>query len=651
MSDIVHCVIRLSHLRSKAVMFGFVAQLVVLMATPAAAGIDESRKSFADAEIAIAREKPQQARQLIAKLQHYPLVGYLELALALQQLPTATHQTIAAVMRRRGGEPSAFLLRRAWLKKLARERRWDSLLTHHVEDDHKPSACLAAQAKWQLGKLDEAWLDARRLWLTGRSLPDLCDPLLDAWRDAGQLSGQLAWDRAKLAMARNEVKLANHLRRYASRNHTVLLDRWVSLHSQPSQLSEFVRTADVTNADVAHVIVAVFKRAARRDAMLAKELLANLSSKRLAASVMGQLRDRLSLALADSGDDEAVSWLKYASSPDALTAQAVNALREGRHDTVLRAIKAMGAQQAQRERWRYWRANALAGMGRDDQAGKALHALASERSYYGFLAADQVHKPYSLGHSTLVSPPTRLDALGNDIRLRRTREWLALRRSIDARREWHALLNSLDTDGQRDAAILANSWGWHEGGIRAAAKAAAWDDLDIRFPMAHRTEVNRAATQSKLSASRVYAIIRQESAFMHDIRSSAGALGLMQLMPSTARQVARKAGRAKPNHAAILNPRNNLLLGSLYLARLQSRYDGNAVLATAAYNAGPSRVRRWRQMPRAMASKDWIEMIPFRETRRYVRRVLAYQIIYADRLGEKAFRLRDLMMPVKPISD
>ncbi|MFT5173716.1 MAG: soluble lytic murein transglycosylase, partial [Gammaproteobacteria bacterium] len=317
-------------------------------------------------------------------------------------------------------------------------------------------------------------------------------------------------------------------------------------------------------------------------------------------------------------------------------------------DALLKAVDAMGPDQAKRERWRYWRARSLTVLGRNEEAEQALRLLAGERDYYGFLAADQIQQPYVLGHRALASSAARLALLERDQRVLRTREWLALRHSVDARREWIALLGIFEPQQRREAAILANSWQWHEGAIRATAKAAAWDDLNIRFPLAHRADVDTAAVRSQLLASRIYAVARQESAFMRDIRSSAGALGLMQLMPATARQVARKAGQKKPDRRAILKPSNNLLLGSLYLAHLQSLYGGHVVLATAAYNAGPGRVRRWRQIPRTVDSQAWVEAIPFTETRRYVRNVLTNQVIYAAHLGETTLRLHDLMPPVTP---
>ena len=365
---------------------------------------------------------------------------------------------------------------------------------------------------------------------------------------------------------------------------------------------------------------------------------------------MNQLRDQISKALASSSDPKAAQWLKYSTTTATLRAQAINALSTGRHDVILQAIELMDNTQGNRERWRFWRAHSMAALGRNAEAQQALRSLANERSYYGFLAADRVAQPYVLGHRPLVRESSRLKVLKDDARVQRTREWLALNRDVDARREWHALLGDLDTKGRRDAAIVAHSWQWFEGGIRAAAKASAWDDLDVRFPLAFQADVAAAANRSTLPPSRVFAIVRQESAFMRNIRSSVGALGLMQLMPATARQVARRAGQRKPNRAAILEPSNNLLLGSLYLARLQQRYGDHPVLATAAYNAGPGRVRQWRRIPQAMKSRDWIEAIPFKETRRYVRRVLTYQIIYAERLGEKSLRLHDLMPTVNPIS-
>ena len=496
---------------------------------------------------------------------------------------------------------------------------------------------------------EQAWRDARRLWLTGRSLPDLCDPLIAAWRAAGQLSDLLVWQRAKLAMENNQVKLASYLRRYAEDRYAALIDRWIRLRGEPSRLPLLASGAGVASEDSAAVLIDVFKRTTTRNVAMARTILKKLEAKQLPDSVVAILRDQLSKSIADNNDVDAPQWLEFAINPGALRAHAVNALHARNFGALLKAVDAMGSEQAKRERWRYWRARSLAALGRNVEADKALRLLARERSYYGFLAADQIRQPYVLGHRVLDSSAPRLLLLNRDQRVLRTHEWLALGQSADARREWIALVDTLEPQQQREAAILANSWQWHEGAIRAAAKAAAWDDLNIRFPLAHRADVDNAAARSELLASRIYAVARQESAFMQDIRSSAGALGLMQLMPATARQVARTAGQSKPSQQAILKPSNNLLLGSLYLAHLQTLYGGHVVLATAAYNAGPSRVRRWRQIPKTVGSQAWVEAIPFTETRRYVRSVLTNQIIYATHLGENTLRLDDLMPPVTPI--
>lgn len=635
---------------ASAVIKTIVVALLMATACMAKAQSVASREDFIRAEAALSNAKHQQARQLIKKLQHYPLLGYLELELALRELSTTSHEDIDKVMSLHGDLPSAYILRRAWFLKLAHNKRWDLLRTHHVAGDNSVSECLVVHANWKLGYTEQAWIDAQRLWLTGESLPDQCDAIFAAWRKAGRLTDQLVWERAKLAMAARKPKLARYLRRYASAERASLIDHWLSLDEQPSKLPQFVINANQINDDLAHIVIETFSRAAARDIQSAQGIFSRLPKDRLPASTMNRLRDQISKALASSSDRQAAQWLKYSTTTATLRAQAINALSTGQYDVLLQAIELMQDSQGNRERWRYWRAHSMAVLGRSAEAQQALRSLANERSYYGFLAADRVAQRYVLGHRPLVSESSRLQALEDDARVRRTREWLALDRDVDARREWHALLDGLDTQGQRDAAIVAHSWQWFEGGIRAAAKASAWDDLDVRFPLAFQADVVAAAHRSTLPASRVFAIVRQESAFMRNIRSSAGALGLMQLMPATARQVARRAGQRKPNRAAILEPSNNLLLGSLYLAGLQQRYGGHPVLATAAYNAGPGRVRQWRQIPRAVESRDWIEAIPFTETRRYVRRVLAYQIIYAERLGAKRLRLRDLMPTVTPRS-
>jgi len=208
------------------------------------------------------------------------------------------------------------------------------------------------------------------------------------------------------------------------------------------------------------------------------------------------------------------------------------------------------------------------------------------------------------------------------------------------------LLPTLSTIQLTTAALLAHRWEWHNIVIATLAKSSERDDLNLRFPILYKSEITRAARKSGLSQARIYSVIRQESAFRATVRSAAGAWGLMQLLPATARQVARTHRLPYTGIKNLVTPADNLLLGSLYLKKLQNRFDNHPLLASAAFNAGATRVRRWLPANGSMSSEVWIENIPFTETRKYLQRILAYQVIYARRLEYKNINMSDWMPDV-----
>jgi len=621
------------------------------MLAPAAARADaehraQQRHAFLAAERAIAAGHEAKARERMADLDGYPLRPHLELALAGRALHRLPHAQLGALLARHATVPGAGSLRRRWLERLAGEGRWRLLREQRVDDGDTAGACRAAQAAWRTGHEQEAWRRVEALWPTGESLPDACDPVLAAWRAAGRLDDGLAFERAALAMERGNVGLARYLGRYMGPDRRSLLERWMALRAAPGGLAAFAAEGRLHEPARRRVLVHVFARAAARDPDRGRALWDALGPPALPAGLRRELRDLLGTALARAGAPDALEWLRGARAPQALEARAVAALSARAWDELASAVAAMPAGLAARERWRYWGARAVE-PGDAAAARSRLAELARERGYYPFLAADRLRLPYALDGEPIRVDPARVATVAAQPAMRRVHEWLALERIEEARREWHHLAPRLGREEHLASAVLARRWGWHEAAIRSAAAAAHWSDLELRFPLAHRALVERAAKASGLEPERIYGVLRQESAFMRDVRSRAGALGLMQLLPATARQVAREAGLAVPRAQALLEPARNLLLGSLYLAGLERRYARHPVLASAAYNAGPGRVRQWRPT-RATPAEIWIERIPFRETRRYVRAVLAYQIIYASRLGRTPPRLSDLMPEITP---
>lgn len=216
----------------------------------------------------------------------------------------------------------------------------------------------------------------------------------------------------------------------------------------------------------------------------------------------------------------------------------------------------------------------------------------------------------------------------------------------EARRQWAYATAPLDERGLAIAATLAQEWGWHDRAIRTANRADALDDLELRFPIAYRDVVEASARAYDLDPGWIYGVMRQESMFVPDARSPAGALGLMQLMPRTGKLVARELNMGHMPASRILDIENNVKLGAGYLRRMLDQNGGNVMLATASYNAGPHRVRQWLPADGAMSADVWANSIPYSETRDYVKNVMTFTTIYEHRLGAKPTRLSARMRDV-----
>jgi soluble lytic murein transglycosylase len=218
----------------------------------------------------------------------------------------------------------------------------------------------------------------------------------------------------------------------------------------------------------------------------------------------------------------------------------------------------------------------------------------------------------------------------------------------DARREWAAATRNFSTDELKLAAVLADRWEWHDRAIMTVASAKDYSDLKLRFPLDYKSDIKQVADSKQLDPAHVYAVIRQESAFNKDARSPAGAMGLMQLMPKTGLATARKYNIPLGNTSLLYQPDKNITIGSTYLQQVMGQYDKNIVLASAAYNAGPHRVDRWLPREDEQEADSWIALIPYRETRNYVQRILAYIAIYDWRMGQPETPIRQHMPVVKP---
>jgi soluble lytic murein transglycosylase len=386
-------------------------------------------------------------------------------------------------------------------------------------------------------------------------------------------------------------------------------------------------------------ITLAFERLARRNSELAETQWTKLESRfQFDAGQRGRVLRALAIYRATSYASDALARLE--ALPADLTDDTTRewrvrmALASQDFGKTLAALEAMPAAQQADPRWRYLHARMLIKREREADAMPLLSTLAQEANFHGFLAADWLQQPYTICPSEYTADAAQEAALRP--LLARAFEFFALDRLPDARREWDFAMPSLNAGQRRTAADLASALGWYD---RAVYTLNQGDDLHLytlRFPLARRDQIVRAANSAGIDPAWAYAIIRAESAWTADAHSGADAWGLMQLLPGTAAQLA-KANKVRYGGAHdLLDPDINITLGTRYLGNMAEHYDGSPWLASAAYNAGVDPVGRWIDARDALEPDFFIETIPYKETREYVSRVLAFSVIYDWRMHGSA---------------
>lgn len=264
----------------------------------------------------------------------------------------------------------------------------------------------------------------------------------------------------------------------------------------------------------------------------------------------------------------------------------------------------------------------------------AFSGLSQERSFYGFISSELLNKPLQLNQQLSAPSNDQITRVLSTPGIVRAWELYQIKEDTYARSEWNLAITRMPAEDRGIAAQLANQWGWHHHAIMAAARSDIRDNLKLRFPTAYQNTVASNASKNGIAKDWVFSLIRQESAFSYQAKSPVGALGMMQIMPATAKEISKSMGIRYKGKYSLLQPEKNIQLGTRYMGQLLKRFQGNTILATAAYNAGPTRAKRWQPKHTPMAGDIWIETIPYKETRNYVKNVMTYQAIYRSHLGQ-----------------
>lgn len=611
----------------------------------------ELRVLFLESKKALERDDYEVFSRNIPQLKDYPLYPYLIYWQLLDKLEEQPSATIEAFLINYKHLPIAGQLRGAWLRRLAREERWEEFLRFY-HGGGTTMQCRFHTAQLNTGLKKEAWDGAKKLWLVGSSQPDECDALFAAWEQSGGLTRDLRWERIELAMDRGNTGLARHLAEGLDEKGRAQVTLWRRAYNDPTlvERSEQLRTDNEVNR---RIIIHSLKRLARRESEQAAKIWHAISGKYRFTDAQNNTINRVvALNYALDGDSRALIW--FAQLPASAIGQTERAwaariaLRLGNWKAAQAWIEAMPVTERKSVRWQYWLARIKEQLGKPQEAEHLYFTASSDRGYYGFLAADQIESDYNLDHRPVEVTQKELQALKETPEMVRAHELFMLLLTKEARLEWEYAVAKLNNHQRLVAGKLANEWRWYDTALFTLAKASYFSDLDIRFPLAHSETVTREAKSHELDPSWVYAVARQESAMAPDARSPAGAMGLMQLMPSTGKAVAKQLNYVMSGPEELLQPDTNIRLGTYYLRQVLDRFNDNPVLATAAYNAGPHRVDKWFPQEGTIDADIWVENMPFHETRLYVRRVMAYSVFYDQRLDKRIKRLNQRMPPIGP---
>lgn len=600
------------------------------------------RYHYQKAKTALSQGDLKGFEQHYQQLGDYPLKQYLDFGLVRRNLNALPYDEIDAFLEQYQGTFLSTRLRARVLQILAQKKLWPEYLKYY-EPAFKSVAlrCHALYARVKTGD-SSAFDEVPPLWDIGQSQDSACDPLFAEWRKSGLLTEELVWNRFDKAMNSQQTGLARYLSRKLDK-YADSAKLYFQVQQNPrlvTNLEEFRRQDLPTQ----HIIAYGIKRLARQqplDALYHWEL---YEAQQLFPATLG-LDTKLYVVqrlIRGGHTDAAQHLLSYSHQlreTDLIESLIRDALADLNWQRVHKTIMLLGREDQQTDRWLYWHARA------QDELNTRLPGLASSeaiyetlarnRSFYGFLAADKLLTNYALMDDSAPAETELTHSISQLADMRRINELWLTGNLREARAEWLHSSRQMTPEQLIAAGQLTRDWGWYNSGIQAMISGNLWNQLTVRFPLAYREHIDRAAQDTDLDPTLLYAIARQESAFDASALSPAGAMGLMQLMPRTASYTAKFANIPHSTRQDLLKPEHNVLLGSHYLNHLLEQFDGNRILAAAAYNAGPHRVNTWLNAQTNERPFDvWIETIPFRETRHYVQNVLAYSVIYGYRLGQ-----------------
>lgn len=577
-------------------------------------------------------------------LNGYPLKPYFEQSQLMKNFALKNENKISDFLNEYQGTPLDGPLRRSWLSHLSRYKYKSRYLQYFKTPMNSKYTCLYHQYQLDQGiALGEVLPQVTKLWLVGESQPKECDGLFRLWQKHGYQSNELVWQRAMLAQKKRQYILVKYLLKQLPKDEQYLVKLWKAIKAEPKVVQDLAKFHKGSKQET-QIIIDGINRLVWQDELLALDVYQQAKQQGRFSPLQQELVLKpLITAISRSDNDKAQTWFNSLDEDlihsGAMQWRMARDLRNINYQEVQNQYQQLRPKQQKTRQWQYWHARTLQLTDKPIEANKVYSQLAKQRSYYGFLAAARIGDNGVINHQSLVFSAEQKQKLLAHSAWQRALELYKLNRLTAARREWNYWMSQLTTEETLIAAKLAYQQGWFDRGIYTLSQVGAINDMDIRFPMPYSDQFSQFSKQYSINVAWAYAIARKESLFMSDASSSVGALGIMQVKPITAGYI----NKAKLNRWQILEVDTNVKLGINYLSYLMAKFDNNIVLATAAYNAGPGKVERWLKAEPNLSADAWIETIPYKETREYVKSVLAYTEIYQQKIGQQGSPFKTLV--------
>ena len=605
---------------------------------------------FQQAENAIRSKQISQFKQLKAGLKEHPLLDYLERDYLITDLSLSNREKIEEFLAQNGHLPVSRKLRYKWLHWLGKNNHASLFLRHYQNFGSKALNCHQLYFRLRTSEnRKDIHPQIEKIWLTPASLPKSCDKLISLWKKHDGLSSDLIWQRLLLSQKARNRSLSRYLTNQLPQSYRPAAELLAKISVNPEKLRKIKLKKPLTNK-AKQIISIGLNKLAWNEPLEAIKVWQHLSDQYHYTDTNHSLRRAISLSLAIDKEPEALDWLdsnldKHDESINQWMLST--AIAQGDWALVAKLSNSQMAVESETNKWIYWRAVAETQLGRLTEAQRLFSSIADQRNYYGFLAARQLNQKAELQYAPIDFSDDQLLQLTQHPAAIRAKAFYEMRRMTDARREWNYLVSQTPTQDQIKLAAIAHSWNWRHQAILAFARSKQINDVAKRFPLEHFPQFQSHSNKNNIPISWAYAVTRQESAFKADAISSAGARGLMQLMPATAKQVA-KSSKQYRRASQLLKADTNIALGTAHLSQIYKSFDYHPVLATAAYNAGKHKVKKWLKSTTTQDSIQWIEQIPYKETREYVKNVLTYQLIYARLTNsDDSFIAKLDKMPIK----